>query len=234
MAEAPLGPGETGREIGEHARHRAEHNPTTRHDRVVSVIEAGLLALVALLAAWSGFAAAKWSTESRLTIASASTTRNQSNTAHLQGLDIRIGDGLTFNAWLGAHALGDPAAEAIAERRFRPELKAAFDAWLATDPDTNPDAPPGPQAMPEYKEPDVRKAERLRARGEELFARGSDEGEHGDDYVRTTVYLATVLFLVGVSTHFPVRVARYGLIAIGFVILVFSAVQLITLPKPPL
>jgi hypothetical protein len=234
MPEAALGPAETSKEIAEHARHGGGAGGLSRHDRRISILEAGLLALVALLAAWSGYAAAKWSTESRITIAEASTTRNLSNTAHLEGLDIRLGDALVFNSWLDAHALQDPAAEAIAERRFRPGFRVAFDAWHATDPDTNPDAPPGPQAMPEYVEPDVEEAERLRERGEELFVEGSDQGQDGDDYVRTTVYLATVLFLVGVSTQFPVRGARYGLLGIGAVILVFSVVQLVILPKPPL
>jgi hypothetical protein len=232
MGEAPLGPGETAREIGEHAQHAGEH-VLTRHDRRVSLVEAGLLALVALLAAWSGFAAAKFSTESRLTVAEAQTTRNLANTAHLEGLDVRLGDALVFNSWLDAHALGNAEAEAIAQRRFRPGLRVAFDAWLATDPDTNPDAPPGPQSMPEYVQPDVEKANRLTERGEELFTEGSEQGETADDYVRTTVYLASVLFLVGISTQFPARLARYGLIGVAAVILVYSAVELITLPKPP-
>ena len=156
MAEAPPGPGETAKEIG-HADHTGDH-PLSRHERRISILEAGLLAFVALLAAWSGFAAAKLSTESRLTVARAQTTRNLANTAHLEGLDVRLGDALVFNAWLGAHALGDEEAEAIAERRFRPQLRVAFDVWLATDPDTNPNAPAGPQSMPEYVEPDVAKA----------------------------------------------------------------------------
>ncbi len=233
MGEAALGPAETSREIAEHM-HGGEGGDGSKHDRRISILEAALLAVVALLAAWSGFAAAKWSTESRITIAEASTTRNLSNTAHLEGLDVRLGDALVFNAWLAAHAIGDPEAEAIAERRFRPALATAFDAWIATNPDTNPDAPPGPQSMPEYVEPDVEKADRLREEGEELFQEGSDRGQDADDYVRTTVYLATVLFLVGVSTHFRFRSARYGLLAVGAVILVFSVVQLIVLPKPPL
>jgi hypothetical protein len=233
MAEAPLGPGETAREIGEHANHGGDH-PLPKRDRRISIVEAGLLAVVALLAAWSGYAAAKHSTESRLTVASAQTTRNLANTAHLEGLDVRLGDALIFNSWLAAHAIGNPEAEAIAERRFRPGLRAAFDAWRATDPDTNPDAPPGPQSMPEYVQPDVEKARRLTEEGEELFAEGAEQGETADDYVRTTVYLASVLFLVGISTQFPVRAARYGLIAIAAVILVYSVVELIRLPKPVL
>jgi len=51
--------------------------------------------------------------------------------------------------------------------------------------------------------------------------------------VRDTVFLATVLFLVGISSHFPLRQARYGLIGVGALILVFSIVQLLGLPGPP-
>ena len=52
--------------------------------------------------------------------------------------------------------------------------------------------------------------------------------------VRTTVYLATVLFLVGISSHFKVRAARIGLVVVGAGILTFSIVLLIEAPKPPL
>jgi hypothetical protein len=226
-----LGPGEVGKEIAHHAQHAGRAEASGR-DRVITIVEASLLAIVALMAAWSGYAAAKWSTESRLTVAEASTTRNLSSTADLSSLDIRLGDGLVFNAWLGARATKDPDAEAITLRRFNPNLRRAFDAWIATNPDTNPDSPPGPQAMPEYKQPDRERAARLSAKAEKLFADGSDQGQTGDDYVRTTVYLASVLFIVGISSHFPVRSARYGLIIVGGVILVLSAIQLITLPKP--
>ena len=44
--------------------------------------------------------------------------------------------------------------------------------------------------------------------------------------------LATVLFLVGLSTHFPLLSVRYGLVGLGAVLLVASAVQLLPLPGP--
>jgi hypothetical protein len=120
----------------------------------------------------------------------------------------------------------------IALRRFRPELRAAFDEWWATNPDTNPEAPPGPQSMPGYEAPGADEAAKLKRQAAADFERGSDEGKNADDYVRTTVYLASVLFLVGISTRFPVRAARYGLLAVGSSILVFAVVQLIVFPKP--
>lgn len=230
MGEAGLGPGELAKEISEHAKHPSGN--ISRHDRRISIIEAGLLAIVALTAAWSGYASAKWSTESRLTVAQASTARNAANAADLEGLQYRVGDALTFNGWFTAHVAGDAEDEAVAARRMRPNFQAAFDAWLKTDPDHNPDAPAGPQMMPEYRQPQVAKAAALKARGERLFAQGSEEGQHGDDYVRITVYLATVLFLVGISTQFPIPAARYGLIVLGVGILAFSASQLLALPAP--
>ena len=48
--------------------------------------------------------------------------------------------------------------------------------------------------------------------------------------MRTTVHLATVLFLVGIGGHFRVRSARLGLISVAGVILAFSCVLLITRP----
>jgi hypothetical protein len=51
--------------------------------------------------------------------------------------------------------------------------------------------------------------------------------------VRITVFLAAVLFLVGISTHFPLRVARYGLVGMATVLLVLAVVQLLGLPGPP-
>jgi hypothetical protein len=232
MGEAGLGPGEVAKEISEHAKHSG-HSGTSVHDRVISIVEAALLAIVALTAAWSGYSSAKWTTESRLTIAEASTARNDANTAEVEGLELRLADALLVNAWLAAHSQDDANGERLALKRFSPNLKESFDSWIALDPDTNPDAPAGPQAMPEYEGPNIEEATELKERSEELSARGQEEGIHGDDYVRITVWLASVLFLVGISTQFPFRGARYGLIAVGVVILVFSVTQLIALPIPP-
>ena len=62
---------------------------------------------------------------------------------------------------------------------------------------------------------------------------GSDAGATGDKYVRDTVFLATVLFLIGISGHVKLRQARYGLVGVGVILLAFSVFQLIGLPPPP-
>jgi hypothetical protein len=231
MGEGGLSASEVGKEIAEHRQHHGGEE--ARHDRVVTIVEASLLAIVALLAAWSGYASSKWSTESRIELAEASAARTEASRANLQAMELRNLDYSAFNAWFGSWVAGDQEAQAIAVRRFRPELKVAFDAWIAQDPATNPDAAPGPTFMPEYQQPAVEHGKELDARADEKFEDGSKSGETADKYVRATVYLATVLFLVGISGHFRVRVARYGLVGVGVIVLTISVVTLLTLPGLP-
>jgi hypothetical protein len=87
--------------------------------------------------------------------------------------------------------------------------------------------------MPQYVIPQETQATRLDAQADAEFTKGSDAGGTADKYVRDTVFLATVLFLIGISGHVKLRQARYGLVGIGVILLAFSVVQLIGLPPPP-
>jgi hypothetical protein len=228
-----LSPQEVGKEIAEHAKHKGDDETHERWDRFVSITEAVLLSLVALTAAWSGYAAAKWSTESRVGLAQASAERTKANRANIQAVDLRNFDSSTFEAWFTAYTVGNQQAMALAKRRFRPEFRVAFDAWQATKPETNPKAPKGPTYMPQYRQPGIQEAKALDAQADESFATAADNGETSDKYVRTTVFLASVLFLVGISTRFPLRGGRYALVGLGAVLLIVSIVQLTQLPGPP-
>ena len=87
--------------------------------------------------------------------------------------------------------------------------------------------------MPQYRQPGLARATALDEKADEEFKAGSEACTNADDYVRTTVVLAVVLFLVGISTQFPLRGVRYGLIALGAVLLVVSVVLLSQLDRPP-
>ena len=119
----------------------------------------------------SGYASAKWSTESRLDLARASTARVEGNRAADSDAETLEFDASAFDAWFTAYVAGNEEAMAIAERRFRPEFEVAFAAWIATEPASNPDAPPGPTYMPEYERPDVDEAKRLDAEADASHAR---------------------------------------------------------------
>jgi hypothetical protein len=240
-----LSPGEVGKEISDHRAHAEEEEEEEKEkekgpaaeakgrDRVLTIIEAVLLAVVAVLAAWSGFASAKWSTQSSLDLAKASAARTVANREAYLAADLKNFDALTFNAWFTAYVAGNKAAMRVATQRFRPQFLVAFDAWLTTHPFTNPNAPKGPTYMPQYVQPELTQSNLFDARADNYYSLGEVAGSNADGYVRTTVYLASVLFLVGISGHFRVRGARRGLVTVGGAILAVSVVLLILAPRPP-
>ena len=225
-----LGPAEVAKEISEHREHTADHE---RRDRWLSITEAVMLSVVAVIAAWSGFSAAKWSTESSVKLAEASSTRTKANRAELEGNQIRTLDSVSFNAAFAALVAKDSNAFRLAVKRLRPGYRPAFDAWLATHPLTNLNAPPGPAYMPQYRIPQEQHGRTLESEADKHFKDGEHAGGTSDKYIRITVFLATVLFLVGISSHFPRHSGRYGLITLASGLLVLAVVQLLNLPGPP-
>jgi hypothetical protein len=236
-----LSPGEVGKEIAEHHEHTAGEHAGGEHaagghagaHRAIVIVEAVLLSIVALIAAWAGYSAAKWGSDSSLSLAKASSARSKASADEIQAIQIRTLDSVSFNAVETAYISGNARAFRLTTRRLRPGYKPAFFAWLATHPLKNPNAPADPSDMPQYKIPQQAAATVLNKQANELFAEGQSASGTADKYVRLTVLLAAVLFLVGIGSRFPVPAARYGLISVGGVLLVISLVQLLSLPGPP-
>ena len=228
-----LSPIEVGKEIGEHAEHARAHSGDGRGNRLISVMGALLLSIVTIVAAWSGYSAAKWGTESSLKLAKASATRTKANRSFQESLTFRTADGILFNSWFAAYLTHNPNGMRLAEKRFRPEYRVAFVAWLATHPFTNPNAPAGPQEMPQYIPTGEARSRVLDTSADAYYAEGQKAAETGDEYVRVTVILASVLFLVGLSTQFPLLGVRFAMIGVGAGLLIFAGVLILTLPGPP-
>jgi hypothetical protein len=220
-------------QISEHAERTAGGDDHGARSEWLSIVEAVLLSVVAIIAAYSVYASAQWNTHSSVSLAKASAARTKANRADLEALTIRNFDASTFNAWFTAYIAGDARGMRLAAKRFTPQFRVAFDAWLATHSATNPDAPPGPTYMPQYRPAGLAQSRALDVAADGFFTAGQDAGATADKYVRVTVFLASVLFLVGISTHFPVLVARYGLVAVAGLLLGFSLILLVQLPRPP-
>ncbi len=235
-----LNPIETGKKLYEHgeaaqqgAEEESGHGGSgDRHSRIVQICEAVLLALVTITAAWAGYSAAKWGTASRVDIARASTLGNLASRDDLAAITTRNFDASTFNAWFIAFTLNSPQKEAIAVRRFRPQFRVAFNAWMATDPLHNLHAPPGPTYMPQYKLPQEAQSNALDKESAAKFQAGSQAAQTGDNYVRITVFLAAVLFLVGIGSSFKLFGVRYALVTFGSILLILSIVLILRQPGP--
>ena len=209
------------------------HEPGGKHRReVIAVLEAVLLSIVTIVTAWTGYSAAKWGTESRLELAHASALRIEANRAFAVAAENRNFDASTLNVWFIAYTLDNSEKMAVAERRFRPEFRIAFDAWRATHPDDNLSAPPGPTYMPQYRQLENAHAEQLDRRADAATAKGYAYATTADNYVRITVLLAAVLFLVGIGSTFEGHVVRVALTSVGAVMLVAALILIVQQPIP--
>jgi hypothetical protein len=146
---------------------------------------------------------------------------------------IRTLDSVSFNAAETAYAANNVKLFRLDLARMRPGYRPAVDAWIALHPLKNPHAPPDPSYMPQYRIPDQAEGLALSTQADAYFRAGEAAVGTADKYVRLTVFLAAVLFLVGIGSRFPVRAARYGLVSVAGVLLAVSVVQLLSLPGPP-
>lgn len=144
---------------------------------------------------------------------------NEASLASIQASQIRTLDAVSFNAAETAYASGNAALFRVAVDRMRPGYRPAVKAWLAMHPLENPKAPPDPCYLPQYGIPQQTQARGLNARADAYFGPGASGADTADKYVRLTVLLAAVLFLVGIGSRFPARGGRYGLIGVAGVLL---------------
>jgi hypothetical protein len=205
--------------------------PSQSRFEMVEIIEAVILALVAVATAWSGYQAARWAGMRAENYAEASRLRvTAEGLATLAGQE-RIYDSDTFNSWLAAKLDGKAEAAGFFERRFRDEYRPAFMAWLKADPFNNAQAPPGPIFMPDYHNANHEQFLGLSKQAAEVTDQGTKSGETGDQYVRITVLLATVLLITAIGQRFRIKAARVVFMILACLLLSLPLWQLLVLPR---
>jgi len=197
----------------------------------IEILEAVILALVALATAWSGFQAAQWDGHQ-------AELYGEANLLSIRAISLNTSDGQdhlyntnVLNAWLNANLQGQKQIAQFYERRFLTEYKIAFDAWIKTDPINNSDAPPGPTYVPGYRSSKMEEASNLSREALSKFDQGTKARATADDYVQNTVFLATVLVLAAISQRFKIKSIRIGLIILSFLLLLFDIMNISMLQR---
>ena len=218
---------EAAHKLQEHGGSTSE--PTTHHG--LEIVEALVLAIVAIATAWSGYQAALWEGEEAELYSKESKFRVAATEDSTLGAQLRLLDVTTFNTWIAADQAGNDKLAKLYVRRFSPEYRVAFDAWLKTDPLNNPDAPPGPAYMPEYENPLIERSEIDSEKADATFEAATHARHIADDYIKVTVLLATVLFLVVMAQRFKFIGAKIGTLILGGVLISVAMYWLLTFPR---
>jgi hypothetical protein len=189
-----------------------------------------LLVVAALGTSWSSYQATRWNGEQAK--AAGRTNAIRIEAARAQGLSEAQSqvDVATFIAWADAARRGETDLAGFYIDRFRPEFRTAFNAWMATRPLTNPEAPPTPFAMTQYQLASRTEAERLDTAAETSAAEVQRDIQRASNYVLTVVLYAVVLFFAGMSTRIANRRLRWILTVVGCLVLVTAIAWIATFP----
>jgi len=205
----------------------------TRPERSSSGVEllaTVLLALAAVATAWCSYQATRWNGEQAKAGAAASAVRFQAaRSADLANAQTEV-DVATFSQWVNAYARNEAKLADFYRTRFRPEFAPAVEAWIATKPLVNSDAPLTPFRMPQYKLAATAKADRLDKQAEVLAAEVRRDLQRASNYVLGVVLCAVALFFAGMSAKLSSRQLRLAMLVLGCVVFLGTVAWLITFP----
>jgi hypothetical protein len=203
---------------------------TTPRRDWVEIVATLLLALAAVATAWSSYQASRWNGEQ----AKASSRTNGIRIQAARAAGLAAGqtqvDVATFVQWVNAERGKDEALADFYRDRFRKEFRPAFAAWEATRPVENPDAPPTPFAMPEYRLASIAEAERLDQAAAASSAVVSINIQQATDYVLGVVLFSVALFFAGMSTKLQSPGPRKALLVLGCLLFLGTVSWIATFP----
>lgn len=196
----------------------------------VEIAATVLLALAAVATAWSSYQASRWTGEQAKAFSVASASRVESTRASSLANSQRQIDVAVFIQWVEAYVQDEDELADFYRARSRDEFEPALEAWLATDPLDNPEAPLTPFAMPEYRLAADQDAERLEAAAEAAAAEARIYIQRATNYVLGVVLFATSLFFAGISTKLGSPRLKKAVLAIGCTVFLAAVAWISTFP----
>jgi hypothetical protein len=199
-----------------------------RFDRRFELAATVLLAIAAVATSWAAYQSASWRGQQARSSSKSISTRVESTRAgDVANRQAQI-DVALFTQWVDAYARDESELEGFYRKRFRPEFQPAFNAWVATRPRKNPDAPLSPFAMPQYKLAATAKADALEVQATALSQQAGDFVQRADNYSLAVVLFAASLFFAGISTRLRSPSTRMVILGLGYALFLGSMIWIAT------
>jgi len=213
----------------------------------IELIATIVMAAAAILTAWAAFQSSKWSGVQAVEFSSGNAARIESTRLDTQAGQLTSIDVDVFLSWMdaiqdelsqgeevvseGEYVPIEGTLSAFYYERMRDEFKPALEAWLASGPLVNPDAPATPFATEEYVlEASLAANVKLDEAGAHTAA-ALEANQNSDNHVLVAVALALSIFFAGVSSKLEARRNRWITILLAAAIFLGAAATLSVLPK---
>jgi hypothetical protein len=216
---------------------KKQFDPPTTSDREpqerkkwVEPVAALLMALATLSTAWCSYQSAAWTRQSNRLMNEFNSLERKAGLLSLQGMQQATIHTAMFMEVLAAQQAGNEKLVNFYVERFPPDLRKAYDAWLAQRPFENPNADPHPFVPRLYETHGTREAADATAKAANSLQEARNAGSVSGQYLANTVLFAAVLFFASAAGKFEQRRVRIVAFAFAIAVFLFSVVRTATLP----
>ena len=210
---------------------KSPNGEPTKKQRWVEPVAALLMALATLCTAWCSFESAAWTRQSNRLMNQFNALERKAGLLTMQGLQQATIHTAMFTEVLAAKQAGNEQLANFYVERFPPELRKAYDAWLAQKPFENPNADPHPFVPNLYEMRGSREAADASAKAANSQREAGSAGSISGQYLANTVLFATVLFFANASAKFEQRRVRVVAFIFAVAVFLFAVLRTAILPR---
>src|SRR6266480_3151937 len=196
----------------------------------VEPIVALLMALTTVGTAWCSYQSAAWTRQSNRLMNEFNALERRAGLLSVQGTQQATIHTAMFMEVLAAKQAGNEQLATFYVERFPPDVRKAYDAWLAQKPFENPNADPHPFVPKLYEVPGTREAAEANAKAANSLQQARNSGSVSGQYLANTVLFAAVLFFASASAKFEQRRVRILSFSFAVAVFIFALVRTAMLP----
>ena len=196
----------------------------------VEPITALVMALATVGTAWCSFESAAWTRRSNRLMNEFNSLERKAGILNVQGMQTATIHAAMFMQLLAAKQAGNEVLANAYVERFPPDLRKAYDAWIAQKPFENPKADPHPLVPNLYEMRGAREAAEATAIAATKVEQARSAGNMSGQYLANTVLFATVLFFANAAGKFEQRRVRAVSFVFALAVFAFAVVRIAILP----
>jgi hypothetical protein len=208
----------------------AENSAESPQRKWIEPVVAVLMALTTIGTAWCSYESATWTRQSNRLMNESNALERRAALLDVQGSQALIIHASMFMQLLAAQHAGNQQLASFYAERFPPDVKKAYDAWLAEKPFENRAADAHPFVPSLYQVRGAAEATVARADSVRRVAEAREAGNRSGQYLANTVLFATVLFFAGTAGKFEQPRVRLFAATFGVALFVFAVIRTLLMP----
>jgi hypothetical protein len=202
-----------------------------RKKKWIEPVTALIMALATVGTAWCSYQSAAWTRHSNRAMNQFNMLERKAGLLNIQGTQAATIHTAMFMQVLAAQQSGNQKLADFYVQRFPPDVRKAYDAWIAQKPFENPNADPHPFVPNLYETRGAREAAEATSNAATQIDDARRAGTLSGQYLANTVLFAAVLFFANAASKFEIRWVRRTSFLFAVAVFAFAVVRVATLPR---